>query len=199
MMNGRSSDGKITTYPKTSSIIGSVMFLLLATSPALAIKVPRGMNTRPSLNVCRPLLDTVVPATDDGEGSNSEVLARDLSRFGDAAKHELLNRAAGNQPGWRNVAGAILSDWPSWDPSDVPPLRNALQMDPGGWVARPLGRIATPEAIQTLVEDLPRGEENQTDFALSHLGARAMLPETKAKSLEEIESETATRAEKMVA
>ena len=47
------------------------------------------MDTCPSLNVCLQLLDAVVPATDDGEGSNSEVLARDLSRFGDAAKHEL--------------------------------------------------------------------------------------------------------------
>ena len=47
-------------------------------------------------------------------------------------------------------------------------------MDPGGWVARPLGQIATPEAIEVLIEDLPRGEENQTDFVLSHLGARAI-------------------------
>lgn len=151
-----------------------MLLLLFATSAAFAIKVPRGMDTCPSLKVCLQLLDAVVPATDDGEGSNSEVLARDLSRFGDAAKHELLNRATGNQPGWRNVAGAILSDWPTWDPSDVPALRKALQMNPGGWLARPLGRIATPEAIQVLVEDLPRGEENQTDFALSHLGARAI-------------------------
>jgi hypothetical protein len=125
-MSGRSGDQKKTTCSRTA-IIGPVLLLLLATSSAFAIRVPRGMDTCPSLNVCLQLLDAVVPATDDGEGSNSEVLARDLSRFGDAAKHELLNRATGNQPGWRNVAGAILSDWPSWDPSDVPALRKALQ------------------------------------------------------------------------
>ena len=130
MMSGRSSDRKKTARPKTSSIIGPVLLLLLATSPALAIKVLRGMDTCPSLNVCLRLLDTVVPATDDGEGSNSEVLARDLSRFGDAAKHELLKRAVGNQPGWRNVAGAILSDRASWNPSDVPALKRHCKWTP---------------------------------------------------------------------
>jgi hypothetical protein len=174
MMSGRSSEGKKNTFPKAFTNVCPLLLFLLATSPALAIKVPRGMDTCPSLKVCLQLLDTVISTTDEGEGSNSEVLARDLSRFGDAAKHELLNRAVGSQPGWRNVAGAILSDWPSWDPSDVPALRKALLMDPGGWVARPLGRIASPEAIEALVEDLPRGEGNQTDFALSHLGASAI-------------------------
>jgi hypothetical protein len=151
-----------------------VSLLLLLEYQALAIKVPRGLANCPSLQACMTLLNAIVPATDDGEGSNAEILARDLSRFGDAAKRELLNRAVGPHPGWRNVAGAILGKWDSWSPSDVPKLREALRRDPGGWVARPLGKIATPEAVRALVEDLPNGSESQTGFALSHLGAKAI-------------------------
>ena len=120
------------------------------------------------------LLDTVVPAEDDGEGSNAKTIARDLARFGEPAKHELLNRAVGPHPGWQNVAGAILGEWKSWSPSDVPKLREALRKQPGGWVARPLGQIGTPEAIQALIEDLPKGSEGQTGFVLSHLGPRVI-------------------------
>lgn len=89
-------------------------------------------------------------------------------------KQELLKRATGSHPGWRNVAGAILGEWHSFSSSDVPPLREALRESPGGWVARSLGEIGTPEAIQALVEDLPNGSESQTGFALSDLGAKAV-------------------------
>jgi HEAT repeat protein len=148
--------------------------LFLMALPVMAIEVPRGLDDCPSLEACLQLIDQVVPAHDSGEGSNAIVLANKLRRFGDSAKHELLKRATGDNPGWRNVAGAILSEWHSWTPSDVPELREALRKDPGGWVARPLGEIATPEAIQALIEDLPKGSENQTDFALSKIGRRAV-------------------------
>jgi HEAT repeat protein len=173
-MSARTSHSRMVACQMTATILGSVLLFSIAASPGFAIKVPEGMDRCPSLNVCLLLLDNVVPANDDGEGSNAQLLAKDLSRFGNAAKHELLVRAVGNDPGWRNVAGAILSDWPSWDASDVAALRIGLHLDPGGWLARPLGRIGTPEAIEALVEDLPNGEENQTDFALEQLGARAV-------------------------
>lgn len=142
--------------------------------PLSAIKVPPDLGKCPSLEACLKVLDRVVPADDDGEGSNADILANKLRRFGDSAKQELLKRAAGDHPGWRNVAGAILSEWHSWTPSDVPQLREALRKDCGGWVARPLGEIGTSEAIQALVADLPNGSENQTDYALSELGAKAI-------------------------
>ncbi len=62
----------------------------------------------------------------------------------------------------------------SRSPSDVPKLCSALRRDPGGWSARRLGEIGTPPAIRCLVEDLPKGSENQTDFALIKLGAKAI-------------------------
>ncbi len=80
---------------------------------------------------------------------------------------------AGDHSGWRNVAGAILSEWHSWTPSDVPKLREALQKRHGGWVAKPLGEIGSPEAIQALVEDLRHGSTKQTNNALAELGAKA--------------------------
>ena len=148
--------------------------LLLMAPTASAIKVPGGLDDCPSIDACLHILDQVVPVKDDGEGGNADVLANKLRRFGDSGKHELLKRANGTHPGWRNVAGAILSAWHSWTPSDVPELQNALRKDPGGWVARPLAEIATREAIQALVEDLPKGSENQKDFALSKLGPKAI-------------------------
>lgn len=150
----------------------AVSFLL--TWPVSAIEVPRGLDDCPSLEACFRLLDRAISATDDGEGSNADVLANKLRRFGDTAKRELLKRATGDHPGWRNVAGAILSEWHSWTPSNVPELHEALRKDPGGWVARSLGEIATPQAIQALVEDLPKGSQNQTDFAFAELGAKAI-------------------------
>jgi len=107
-------------------------------------------------------------------GPEEEEIRGILQQFGEPAKHELLRRAAGNNRGWRHLAGAILWAWGSWSPSDVPELRSALLKDSGGWLARPLGEIGTPEAIGALVEDLPKGSENQTDFALAKLGPKAV-------------------------
>jgi hypothetical protein len=59
------SDRKEATCSMSSTIVGPVLLLLLATSPPLAIKVPRGMDTCLSLNVCLQLLDTVVTATSE--------------------------------------------------------------------------------------------------------------------------------------
>ena len=150
--------------------------LLLLPETACAIQVPKGLDTCAPLSACLTLLDKVVPKEDDGEGSNGDVLARDLRRFGEPAKQELLRRAVGNSPGWRNVAGAILANWGSWSEADIPALRDALHMDQGGWVARPLGKIGTPDAIRALVEDLSTAGdiENQTGFALKKLGAKAI-------------------------
>src|SRR5258708_1570858 len=107
-------------------------------------------------------------------GPEEEEIRGVLKQFGEPAKHELLRRATGDDRGWRHLAGAILWGWDSWTPSDVPELRSGLLKDPGGWLARPLGQIGTPEAIRVLVEDLPKGSENQTDFALAKLGPKAI-------------------------
>jgi HEAT repeat protein len=136
------------------------------------------------------ILDKAVPLQDDGEGSSGDVLARYLRRFGEPAKQELLRRAIGSHPGWRNVAGAILADWGSWTSEEVPALQAALGMDHGGWVAMPLGQIGTPDDIRALDEDLSTSAdiESQTGFALKKLGARAvpylmLLLESQEKSL----------------
>lgn len=157
-------------------IVGLQVLPFLIPRFAVAIPVPSGLDKCPTLSACLSLLDKIVPTTDDGEGSNSEILARDLARFGEPAKQELLKRAAGAHPGWRNVAGAILWSWNSWASSDVPALRDALRKNHGSWVAKPLGEIGTPDAIKALVEDLAvaSDSENQTGFALAHVGARAI-------------------------
>jgi HEAT repeat protein len=161
-----------TLAPRTLALLAAL--LLPSALPANAIPIPPGLNRCPTLAACFALLDKTVPAEDDGSMANEKTLARDLRRFGEPAKQELLRRAAGNHPGWRNLAGAILMEWHSWSPADVPALRAALQKQHGGWVAHPLAEIGTPEAIAFLVEDLAQCEdiENQTGWALTQLGAR---------------------------
>jgi HEAT repeat protein len=130
----------------------------------------------PALPACLVVLDAFVSPRDDGRGSSAaRAIAHKLLRFGEPAKQELLRRAAGAHPGWRNLAGDILQYWEAWSPSDVPAIRAALQLRHGGWIARPLAAIKTPEAIQALVEDLPFiGAESQTGWALIQIGPKAL-------------------------
>src|SRR5262249_27408959 len=98
-------------------------------------------------------------------------------RFGDPAKHELLQRAAGNQPDQRNLASAILGAWGAWSwlPSDVAAIHAALKVSPGGWLVRPLAKIGTAEAIDALIEDLPAADEgNETVKALADIGPKVL-------------------------
>lgn len=154
------------------------------------------MHSCTSLAECLKSLDSVASTAGPGMGPEEEEIRGILQQFGEPAKHELLRRAAGNDRGWRHLAGAILWAWGAWTPSDVPALRSALLKDPGGWLARPLGEIGTPEAIVALVEDLPKGSNNQTDFTLAKLGPKAvpfLMPllegEKTAKSAQRVISE----------
>lgn len=169
-------------YPRQSRGISSLFrnpvvvltFLTMWTPAALAIKVPSSFDRCSTLDSCLALLDTVVPAHDDGRWEISNVFARKLQRFGPDAKLELLKRATGSHSGWRRIAGLILEDWKGFDAADIPALRTALQIDQGGWAACALEKIATPDAIRLLVDDIPHGEANCTEAALERLGSKAM-------------------------
>jgi HEAT repeat protein len=128
------------------------------------------------LPACLAVLDGFVPSLSFGQSSGvGTTLAYSLKRFGETAKQELLRRAASADPGWRNLAGDILSYWGGWSPSDVPAIRAALRLQHGGWIARPLAEIRTPEAIEALVEDLAAaGAMNQTGWALARTGHEAL-------------------------
>jgi hypothetical protein len=141
---------------------------------AQANSIPTGFQACRSLDSCLKSLDSLAATSDGSISPDEEAMTRKLSTFGEPAKRELLRREAGDDAGWRNLAGAILANWKAWSPSDVPELRVALRLDPGGWMARPLRIIGTPAAIEALVEDLPKGTDNQTDFALEKLGPRAI-------------------------
>jgi HEAT repeat protein len=132
------------------------------------------MQSCTPLAECMKLLDGSAPKADGGMGPEEVEIRRILKKFGEPAKRELLRRAAGNDPGLRNLTGAILEGWGAWTPADVPALRAGLLKEPGGWLARPLGEIGTPDAIRALVEDLPKGSKNQTDFALAKLGTKVI-------------------------
>jgi HEAT repeat protein len=59
----------------------------------------------------------------------------------------------------------------------VPAIRAALRLEHGGWIARPLGRIKTSEAIEALVEDLAvAGSMSQTGWALAKMVGHEALP-----------------------
>ncbi|HEX5245387.1 MAG TPA: hypothetical protein VFW23_19150 [Tepidisphaeraceae bacterium] len=126
------------------------------------------------MNACLRALDAVAARRSDGAGSNLDIeFTTRLEQFGQSAKRELLRRAVGGDRAWRNLSGAILMNWDSFEPDDVPLLIEALHKDPGGWIARPLGRIGTPETIEALAEDVRlHGAENQSGWALSQIGDR---------------------------
>jgi hypothetical protein len=131
----------------------------------------------PALPACLAILESRFPLRNTGQQSGvGKEIAHNLRRFGEPAKHELLRRASGAHPGWRNLAGDILSKWGGWSPTDVPAIRAALQAQRGGWMARPLAEIKTPEAIQALVEDLALlgNAANQTGWALVNIGPKVL-------------------------
>ncbi|MEG9436680.1 hypothetical protein JAO29_10965 [Edaphobacter sp. HDX4] len=148
---------------------------LCAESRAIhAYSLPSAFSGCRNFESCLSALDSKARTSDGSTSPDEEAIAAKLSTFGEPAKIELLRRAAGDNIGWRNLSQAILYNWKTWSPSDVPELQAALRRDPGGWMAKPLATIATPAAIEALVEDLPKGSQNQTDFALEKLGPRAV-------------------------
>ena len=157
-------------------LASTLAFLILCAMPrgTHAFSLPATFNACRNLESCLNALDPKAKTSDGSTSPDEEAIAARLSTFGEPAKIELLKRAAGDNMGWRNLSQAILYSWKAWSPSDVPGLQAALRRDPGGWMAKPLASIATPAAIAALVEDLPKGSENQTDFALEKLGPRAV-------------------------
>jgi hypothetical protein len=165
---------KLITKQALLSFVLLFAFWFSGTQRLEAYSIPPSFSACRSLDVCLRSLDSEASTADGSIGPDEEAVAKKLSTFGEPAKHELLRRAAGADAKWRNLSGAILANWKTWSPSDVPELRAALRLDPGGWMAGPLRTIGTPAAIEALVEDLPKGSENQTDFALQKLGPRAI-------------------------
>lgn len=129
-----------------------------------------------TLKACVKIIDANLVDRDDGRiyGDEADV-AGELIRFGEPAKKEVLRRAVGEHAGWRNLAGDVLALWPELVDEDVPQLVEALRRNPGGGVARALGRVGSGEAIQALLADVRvHGSQNQSGFALRKLGPRVL-------------------------
>ena len=156
------------------TVVLSLGSWVIGAEPLFAYSIPVKFAECHSLEICLKSLDPIAAISDNSSGPDEQAFARKLSLFGEAAKHELLRRATGEDKGWRNLSGAILGNWKTWSSSDVPALRAGLALDNGGWLAGPLRKIGNHAAIEALVEDLPKGSENQTDFALKDLGAKAI-------------------------
>ncbi len=86
----------------------------------------------------------------------------------------LLDRATGSDHRLSQLSDLFLNAWHGWTTRDVPALARALSVNPGGMVARSLGEVGTPEAMQALADDMRRGTGGQSDYTLGRLGARAI-------------------------
>lgn len=155
-------------------LLAGLFCFLTGSTFASPPEMPASFAACKALDECLKALDATATRRADGSGWDGDAkFAARLEQFGQPAKRELLKRAVSENPGWRNLAGAILMNWQSLEPADVPALIEALQKEPGGWVARPLGRIGTPEAIAALADDVRQhGAANQSGWALSQIGAR---------------------------
>lgn len=152
----------------------ALLFCLVVVKPSHARTVPPDFITCRTLDACLRALDSAAHDADGSQGPSERAYTRKLSTFGNPAKHELLRRAAGSDPKWRELAQVILVDWNTWSQSDVPELRAALRAEPGGWMPRALFQIGTPEAIEAIIEDLPNDDDNQAQFWAEKLGVKVL-------------------------
>ena len=126
---------------------------------------------------CLEIIEQSLPAKDNGRifGDEQRVAAVLKARFGRKARDELLKKTVGDHGGWRNFAGGVLRYWNDWSVDDVPLLKQALELNPGGSIAHVLAEIGSEQAIVALFDDLTRsGGENQTGFALRNLGPNVL-------------------------
>ena len=158
------------------ALAAGLIWLGLLPSTAQAPAAPgtdvmRGCKT---LAACLRILDRY-EKSDAGIGPVDEGITAYMRRFGVPAKEAMLVKANGHDEGWKNLAGYFLSEWPAFEAKDVPQLVSALEKDPGGWVARSLAKIPTPQAIDALVKDITKnGTRNQSGFALKTIGPRVI-------------------------
>jgi HEAT repeat protein len=160
---------RITVWAGVFCLATSVVF-------AAAQEGPGRFSDCRILSECLAALDATAAQRADGASSPLDAnFAARLEQFGRPAKLELLKRSQGENRGWRNLSGAILMYWRSFEPADVPALIQALHKEPGGWIALPLGLIGTQEAIDALADDVRQhGADNQSGWALSQIGDRVL-------------------------
>ncbi len=126
-----------------------------------------------TIEACLSALDPAIPKNETGiypaEIDTVRVILK--NRFGEDARDALIEKARTGHDGWNNFATALLAEWGGWDEKHIPVLIELLQRDPGGWIARALGDIGSPAAIEVLIDDLPHaGVFSQTGWALTQLG-----------------------------
>jgi len=149
----------------------------------------RGCQT---ISTCLALIENTLPVKDNGRifGDEQSVAILLKARFGREARDELLKKAVDDHGGWRNYAGGVLRYWGDWSEDDVPILKKALELNPGGSIAHVLAEIGSGPAITVLFLDLVRsGGANQTGFALRNLGPSVLnyaLPALSTPSSDEL-------------
>lgn len=147
-----------------------------AAAPDFWTVVPsREIDGCKTLDACLAILDRLPKTPFGATTADDPKVAAYLKRFGMPARQALLERAGRSDPGWSNYAGALLMAWTDFTPADVPALIKALKRQPGGWIARALGQVATPPAIAALVEDVrEHGAQSQSGWALKTVGVKAV-------------------------
>lgn len=144
---------------------------------------------------CLGIIEQTLPEKDTGRsfGDEENVAAILKARFGRAARDALLQKAVGDHGGWRNYSGGVLEHWHDWSEEDIPLLSRALELQSGGWIARPLGEIGSPQAIKVLLRDLIKiGIGSQTGWALHNIGVKTLdyvLPSLAEPGYEELPPE----------
>lgn len=126
-----------------------------------------------TIEACLSALDPAIPKHEIGIYSAEIDAVRVIlkNQFGEDARNALIEKARTGHDGWNNFATALLAEWGGWEEKHIPVLRELLQRDHGGWIARALGDIGSPAAIEVLIEDLPyAGIHSQTGWALAKLG-----------------------------
>ncbi|HTT97727.1 MAG TPA: HEAT repeat domain-containing protein [Rhizomicrobium sp.] len=154
----------------------SLFLCCIATSVAAADAPSAQFKDCRTLDACLAAMDADAHTRIHGASYERDAAYRaKLETFGGPAKRELLKRAASPDHAWSDLASSVLEKWVPVGPEDVPALIAALNRNPGGWIARPLGQIGTPEALAALAEDIRlHGTHNQSGPALAEHGEQAI-------------------------
>lgn len=141
---------------------------------------------------CLQIIEQTLLEKDNGQlyGDEKQVAAVLKARFGREARDGLLKKAIGDHGGWRNYAGGVLQYWNDWSDDDIPILKKALELSPGGWIANALADLGSDQAIEVLFDDLTQSDGvNQTGFALRNIGPKVLnfaLPALSTPSYDEL-------------
>jgi HEAT repeat protein len=122
------------------------------------------------------LREEAAVAPHGGVDPSAEVLAEDFHRLGDAGWRRIAALTLDSDPGIRNVAGYVMSEWSPIGKDKLPDVEAAMLKEPGGWPAGALDDVNDRKAIAMLIRDVHGTGTGQATGALMRSAPASLRP-----------------------